>query len=147
MYISKVKILVVFLIIVSILYKSNIENKISDDINGFSSRRYLYNNTEFPSFPNDYSTEEYAKMYLQNFVNILQNDINTNVSNYVEENYYKDKILNEKEAFIKNMRVNIIMVNPISNYQNIEHITEFVGIGGHRTLAWCYGNGKGFRLP
>ncbi|MDD2375849.1 MAG: hypothetical protein PHD15_01160 [Clostridia bacterium] len=136
MYISKVKIFFLFLIIVSVLYKSNIESKIIDDINTYSLRRHLYNNQELPSFPNDYVSEEYTKLYLQYFLNILQNNINADISKYVEESYYKDKIENSKEIFNKNMKENIIIVNPTSNYQNCEYITMFVNKDGYKTFVF-----------
>jgi|GEM_PF-2238608 len=136
MYLNKIKVFIIFIIIVSILYKSQVENKVTEGTNSFSLRRSVYYNQELPSFPNDYSSEEYAKIYLQNFLNTIQNDINSDISNYVEENYYKLNIENNKEKFISDMKKNIIMVNPISNYQDIGYITEYVNKDGYKTIAY-----------
>jgi hypothetical protein len=136
MYISKLKVLVIFVIVITILYKSNIESKITEDINTFSLRRVIYTNQELPSFPNDYDTVEYAKMYLQNFLNVLQNDINADISKYVESDYYKENIENNKANFIKDMKKNIIMASPIGNYQDIGYITEYVNKDGYKTIAY-----------
>lgn len=136
MYISKFKIFVLFLIICSVLFKSQYLSKITEDINSFSLRRVIYYNQELPSFPNDYEAEDYAKIYLENFLSILQNDINTDISMYVEEEYYNEKVVNNKEYFLQNMKKNIIMVNPLSNYHDAEIITEYTNKDGHRTFAY-----------
>lgn len=136
MKVSKIKILVIFLIICSILFKSQIEDKMSKETSTFALRRVIYENQELPSFPNDYSAEEYAKIYLQNFLNILQNDPNADVSKFVEETYYKEKIQNKKDEFVQNMKQNTIIVNPISNYHDIELITEYNNKDGYRTFAY-----------
>lgn len=136
MKVSKIKVLVIFLIVCSILFKSQFEDKISQETSTFALRRVIYKYQELPSFPNDYVAEEYAKIYLNNFLNVLQNDINADISKFVEETYYKEHIESKKDTFIQNMKQNTIMVNPISNYHDLELITEYVNKDGHKTFAY-----------
>lgn len=136
MYISKVKVFVVFIIIILALYESQIESKTSEGINNYSARRVTYYGQELPSFPDDYSTEEYGKIYLKKFLDILQNDVSTDISKYVEEDNYKSTIENNKEKFIQDMKKNVIMVNPTSNYQDIGYITEYLNKDGYKTIAY-----------
>lgn len=136
MYISKFKIFVLFLIICIILYKSQYISKITEDINSFSLRRVIYTNQELPSFPNDYVAQEYAKIYLDQFLSILQSDVNADISMYVEEENYNDRIANNKEAFVEEMEKNLIMVNPLSNYHDSEFQTQYVNKDGHNTYVY-----------
>lgn len=136
MYISKAKVFVILLIIFFVIYKFQVEEVMNKDTSTFSLRRSISYNQEIPSFPNDYTTDEYAKIYLQEFLDALQKDVNSNISNYVEEDYYRNNIEKDKEAFIKNIKENLIMVNAHSNFQNIEFITEYINKDGHKTMAY-----------
>jgi hypothetical protein len=89
-----------------------------------------------PSFPNDYVAQEYAKIYLDQFLSILQSDVNADISMYVEEENYNDRIANNKEAFVEEMEKNLIMVNPLSNYHDSEFQTQYVNKDGHNTYVY-----------
>jgi len=136
MYISKFKVFLIFLIIFFMLYKYNILDVIDKDTNTYGKRTVTSENEELIDYIDDYNSISSSKIYLTNFINLLQNDINIDVSKYIQEDYYKKYIQNDKETFIKNMKSSIIILDSTYSYHYIEYSSKYINKDGYNVTKF-----------
>lgn len=131
MYVSKVKVFVVFLIIFIILFQYNVSDVIIKNTNTYGKRIATKPNEELIDYVDDYNSISSSQTYLTNFVNLLQNDINMDVSKYIEADYYKKYIENDKDTFKKTMKDNLIIEDTTYSYHNLSYSSKYVNKDGY----------------
>jgi hypothetical protein len=118
------------------LYKYNISDVIDKDMNTYGKRTVTNANEELIDYINDYNSISSSKIYLANFINLLQNNTNMDVSKYIQADYYKKNIENDKDTFIKNIKNAIIISDPAYSYHYIEYSSKYLDKDGHNVIKF-----------